>query len=201
MDCTWVFIVFGFIFEDSDNNSWYRLSFSLYTEVRGEKWGSSPLSWLQVIETMVCQSTVIVWPLICTLCCFRATIFQVYSFSYAILPAIHKRGQSIEQVSPKKCVCQRSRAVNCTHSHHNTFELSEGCFLQIDHSVESSFLICVPPTPAESFSSPLLSIDPCNKPNNAIFFPFMYFISDLFMSESSIVWIVCVKLSLVASGI
>lgn len=48
--------------------------------------------------------------------------------------------------------------------------------------------------------TPLLSIDPCNKPNNALF-PFKYFISDLFMSESSIVWIVCVKLSPVASRI
>lgn len=155
------------------------------------------------LETMVCQSTVIIWPLFCTLYCLRPTIFQIYSFSSVILPAsfIHKWCQGSEQVSPNKYVCQRSPAVNCTHSHHNTFEFSEGCCLLIDHSVDSSFLICVVPTHAESFSSPTpLSIDPCNKPNNVVF-PFMYFISDLFMSKSSIDWIVCVKSSPVASRI
>lgn len=159
--CTWirVFIVFDFIFEDSDDNSWYPLSFSLYTEVRGEKWGSLPLSWSRVIsgylEPTVCQSTGH---------CLASLLFQshhisdiFFLFCHFTSFFYHKWGQRIEQVSTKKCVCQGRPAVNCSHSHHNTFELSGGCFLLIDHSVESSFLICVVPLiPAASFSSPLL---------------------------------------------
>lgn len=145
---------------------------------------------------MACQCTVTFWPLICTLCCFRSTIFQIYSLCHSSCFFYHKWCQSSEQVSPKKCVCQTSSAVTCTHSHQHLW------IVRRMFPADRSQRFCYASNTCRVFFilTPLLSIDPCNKPNNAVF-PFMYFISDLFMSEYSIVWIVCVKSSPVASGI